>query len=73
MGRKTPDRPRSHRIASGDPQYIEAWARDIVAAVGKREARRLLSDYRALCENKRLAKADREVAAERVEALGNLL
>ncbi len=68
-----PDRPRSHRVASDDPQYVEAWARDIVAAVGKREARRLLGDYRTLRDTTRLAKADREVAGERVEALGKLL
>ena len=65
--------PTFHQIAYGSPQYIEKWAADLVATVGKREARGILSDYKALADNKRLAKADREVAAERVKALKKLL
>ena len=61
--------PRSHKIAPDSPEYVEAWARDVIAAVGKREARRILADYMAIVDNKRLAKRDREVAAERVRAL----
>ena len=65
--------PRSHQIPPDSPKYVETWARDIVAAVGKREARKILADYRALADNKRLAKADRETATERVRALEKLL
>jgi len=65
-------RPRSHNVPDS-PEYVKAWARDIVAAVGKREARKILGDYEALAANKRLAKADRDIAAERVDALENLL
>lgn len=61
--------PKSHEIPPDAPEYIEAWARDLVAAAGKREARTILADYRALANNKRLAKADRDIAADRVKAL----
>ena len=67
------NRPRSHDVPPDSPEYTAAWARDIVAAVGKREARKILGDYEALAANKRLAKADRDIAAERVDALENLL
>lgn len=59
--------------ATGSPEYVEAWARDLIAAIGKGEARRILVDYRALADNKRLARADRETAAERVKALDRRL
>ena len=68
-----PNRPRSHDIPPDSPDYIEKWARDLVAAVGKREARRILADYRGIADNERLARRDREVAAERAEALEELL
>ncbi len=67
------NRPRSHEVPPDSPEYVEAWARDILAAVGKRETRSILADYQALAKNKRLAKADREVAVERVKALEKLL
>lgn len=65
--------PKSHDIPADAPEYVETWARDIVAAIGKREARKLLADYEALAGNKRLAKADRDVSTERVKALKKLL
>ena len=68
-----PNQPRSHDIPPDTPEYITAWARDIVATVGKREARTILADYQALANNRRLAKADRDIAAERVKALEKLL
>ena len=45
------------------------WARQIIAAVGKREARRILDDYVAIYENPRVPKKDREVAENRADAL----
>ena len=54
-------------------EYVKAWARDLVAAVGKREARRLLDDYKAISSNKRVAKADRDIAARRARILSRLL
>ena len=65
--------PRSHDIAPDSPEYVQAWARDLVDAIGKREARTILADYKAISENKRLAKRDREIAAERANALESLL
>jgi len=65
--------PRSYRIPPDAPEYVLAWARDLVDAIGKREARTILADYKAISENKRLAKRDREIAAERVNALKSLL
>jgi len=54
-------------------EYVRAWARNLVAAVGKREARRILNDYKAISGNMRLAKADRDIAARRVRVLSRLL
>jgi len=68
-----PNRPRSHDVPPASPEYTAAWARDIVGAVGKREARKILADYQALAANKRLAKTDRDIAAERVKALEKIL
>ncbi len=62
-------RPRSHDVPRDSPEYVAAWARDLVDAVGKREARLALAGYKAIAANKRLNKTDREVAVERVNAL----
>ena len=50
-------------------EYVKAWARDLVVAVGNREARRILDDYKVISGDKRLAKADRDIAARRVRIL----
>jgi len=63
------DRVRSHEIASDDQQYTETWARDILAAVGKREARRILADYRKIADDPRVRKKSREIAKERADNL----
>jgi hypothetical protein len=63
------NRPRSHQT----PPNTSTHGRDILAAVGKRDVRRLLADYRALADNKRLPKSDRKTAAERAKALEELL
>jgi len=49
------------------------WARQIMAAVGKREARRILDDYIAIYENRRVPKKDREIAECRAKALRSLM
>jgi len=56
-----------------DPQYVEKWACELVAAIGKRKARAILEDYRALAEDKKIAGRDRAVSAQRVEILEKLL
>jgi len=68
-----PNRPRSHQIPPDSPDYVEAWARDLVDAVGKREARLALAGYKTIAANKQLNKADREIAVERMKALERLL
>jgi len=45
----------------------------LVATIGKRKARAILEDYRAIADNKRLAKRDRDIAAERVQVLESLI
>ncbi len=64
---------RSHETLPDSLQYVEKWARDIVAVVGKREARRLLEDYRTIASNRRLPATDRENAIQRVNCLEKLL
>ena len=65
--------PKSHRIATDAPECVHAWARNILAAVGKRQTRAILGDYEAIAGNTRLAKRDREKAAERAKALRKVL
>ncbi len=42
-----PGRPRSHDVPPGSPDYVDIWVRDLVAAVGRRGARRILVRYPA--------------------------
>ena len=65
--------PRSHEIPPDAPQYVQAWARDIIAAVGKRQARRILADYRAIAADPKVTKHGRAIAAQRAKILGKLL
>lgn len=65
--------PKSHQIPPDSPEYVEAWARDLIAAVGKREARKILADYQALADDPKVTKHGRTVAAERAEVLERLL
>jgi hypothetical protein len=67
------NRPRSHHTPPSSADYLEAWARDVVAAAGKRDARRLLASYRARADNRQLAKTHRNTAAERAKALEQYL
>ena len=66
-------RPRGPQTPPDDPAYVASWARQLVAAVGKREARRIMEGYGALAANRRLAKLDRDTARQRAEALAALL
>ena len=68
-----PNRPRSHQNPPDSPQYIEAWARDLIVAIGKRKARLILADYRARADDPKVTKHGRDVAAERAETLERLL
>ena len=68
-----PYHPQSHETPPDSAGYVQAWARDIVAAIGKAEARRLLDDYRAIAANQALDKSDRETAGERANAISRHL
>ncbi len=68
-----PNQPRSHAIPPDSPEYTEAWARDLIAAIGKRKARLILADYRARVDDPKVTKHGRAVAAERAEVLESLL
>ena len=68
-----PKRPRSHQVPPDDPGYVKAWARDLIEAVGKRQARSILDDYRAIAEDPKVTKRGREIASERARCLEALL
>ena len=68
-----PTGPRSHDVPPDSPEYVEAWARDLIAAIGKRKARLILADYKALADDPKVTKHGRAVAAERAEILERLL
>ena len=72
MSTKRHSKTRS-RKPPDDPEYVRQWAKDLVAAIGKREARTILERYRAFASNKRLSKYDRAVAEQRAKILGELL
>jgi hexokinase len=46
-----PTRPRCHDVSPDSAEYVAAWARDLVDAVGKREARLALAGYQAIAAN----------------------
>ena len=52
---------------------VEAWAAELVAAVGKRQARKVLDDYQRLAADKQLSAFDRAVAKQRGRILAKLL
>lgn len=66
--RKSPRKPLPEA-----PEYVESWAKAVIAAAGRREARGLLEHYRAFARNKRLGRSDRDFAAQRAAILGRLL
>lgn len=68
-----PNRPKSHEIPPGSSDDDETWARDLVAAVGKRHARKALDDYERLAADRRLTKSDRAIARKQAKALAELL
>lgn len=49
--------------------YLDQWAMELVAAIGKRQALRIIDDYEMLSKNPKLARYDREVATVRAKVL----
>ena len=54
-------------------KYVARWARDVVAAIGKREARRVLADYEAIAEDPKVTKHGRATASQRAKSLKKLV
>ena len=69
------DRPRRQLPHSPpeDSDYVRQWAKSLVSAVGKRLARTVLEDYKALASDEALDKYSREAAAQRAKSLKDLL
>ncbi|MDA1055789.1 MAG: hypothetical protein O3C40_35800 [Planctomycetota bacterium] len=65
--------PESHSPPADSHESLTAWARDLVAAVGKRQARKALEDYKRLAADRRLTKDDRAIARKQAKALAELL
>jgi len=55
------------------PNDIESWARQLVAAIGKRRAQAILDDYIAISKSRRSTKSDRKLADQRIQALSDLV
>jgi len=51
------------------PEYLRTWAKELVKAAGKREARLAAAEYRTISANKRVPAADRKSAIKRAEAI----
>lgn len=68
-----PNRPKSHEIDPDAPEDLATWAGELVAAIGKRQARKALEDYQRLAADRRLTKFDRAIARKQAKALAELL
>ena len=76
MAKKRPPskiRSRAARTAPDVHQSDDVWAAELVSTVGKREASRILGDYRRLARDPTLSQFDRDVAKSQAKALARLL
>ena len=64
--------PRSQKSPE-DREYLTKWAKDLVAAIGKRQAQTVLDDYRAILKDRKTTKYGKEEAAARVSAIETAL
>ena len=71
--KRPPSKIRATRTTPDVHQSDDVWAADLVAAIGKREARRILGDYRRLARDPALSQFDRDVASSQAKALARLL
>ncbi len=55
-----------------DPEYVRQWAKDLLKAIGKREARTILENYKGLAKDSKVSKLGREIAAQRARILARL-
>ena len=56
-------------MTSDGPGDADRWARDLIRAVGKRQARGVLEDYRAIAADVKVTKTGRDIAAQRAKTL----
>ena len=67
---KTPPPQTVDEAGVGDsPEYLAGWAKELVKAVGKREARLAAAEYRTIAANKRVPAAERKSAIKRADAI----
>ena len=71
--KRPPDKPRRPVKPEDSLEYVEGWARELIAAIGKHEARRILANYRVLAEDPKVTKHGRKTASERAEVLKRIL
>jgi hypothetical protein len=65
--------PKKRAVSTADnltdtPEYLRDWAKALVKA-GKADARIALEQYQSIASDKRVSKADREIAANRAKAI----
>ena len=65
--------PRRHGITQDAPNYLAEWAEALLATAGRREARRILADYKAIAGDPKTTKHGREIAEERIKVLERLI
>ena len=73
MGGQVNHRRLPVQCVSDTPEQIKQWAGALIVAVGKRQARTILDDYRRLAADRRLTKEDRAIAKQRAKILAELL
>ena len=73
MGGQVNHRRIPAQSVADTPRQIKHWAEALIVAVGKRQARTVLADYRRLAADRRLTKFDRAIAKDRAKILTELL
>ena len=73
MGGQVNHRRIPSHSEAGTPRQIKQWAEALIVAVGKRQARTVLEDYRRLAADRKLTKFDRSIAKERATILAEMM
>jgi hypothetical protein len=66
-------RRAQHQENPETPESVEAWARDLIAAISKRQARAVLDDFLRLAADTQLSALDRAIARQRAKILSDFL
>ncbi len=62
-------KPRSDESPPDSPEYLEVWARDLVATVRNDEVTQIIADYLAIADDPKVSKHGREIASNRAKML----